>query len=316
MSRALRVEYAAATYHVMGRGVARMRVFHDDADRETFLENIAPLVGQGCLVVYAYCLMPNHYHLLCMTPDGQLGRWMRDINGNYSRRFNRRHRRVGHLWQGRYRAIVVEEQTYLAECSRYIHLNPNRSKLTRPAERYRWSSYCNYVGGPTAVPWVETGPLMRMFGQDKTRYRQYVEGGKGEKAVSPFERAVAGIALGTESFVQRVRERVRAMGQQSTCPSLRELRRLGRAGPEQVEKAVEEMFPAERERRKQVIRMYALRVHSGLRPVEVARRCGKGPSAVSMAVRRIEELAVGDEALALGLQRLAGLLAETEGADN
>ena len=89
-------------------------------------------------ILFAFCLVPNHYHMLCETPGGDLGRMMRDLNGQYAQIFNRRHRRVDHLWQARYKAILVQEGEYFFECSRYIHLNPNRSRLTRPAERYRW----------------------------------------------------------------------------------------------------------------------------------------------------------------------------------
>ena len=142
-----------------------MPVFVDDSDRIEFLDILAALVGDGHLVVHAFCLMPNHYHMLCETPGGDLGRVMRDLNGQYAQIFNRRHRRVGHLWQARYKAILVQEGEYFLECSRYIHLNPNRSRLTRPAERYRWSSYRNYVvGGPVCVDWVTTGRTLEEFG--------------------------------------------------------------------------------------------------------------------------------------------------------
>ncbi|MFH2006035.1 MAG: transposase [bacterium] len=305
MSRALRVEFPGALYHVMSRGVARRRVFVDDVDRDAFLDGVGALTREGELVVSAFCLMPNHVHLLCRTPRGELGRWMRHINGDYARHFNSRHRRVGHLWQGRYKAILVEDGAYHLECSRYIHLNPNRSKLTRPAERYRWSSYRSYVGGRAVVDWVETATVLGMVGGRRKGYRKYVEAGRGEQPVSPFERAVAGVALGAEGFVARIRELVGAEPADGERPSLRELRRLGMARPEAIESAVEEVFKGEGERRKQVLRMYALRTYSGLRPSEVARRCGKGPSAVSMVRRRVEELASRDADLARRLRELA-----------
>ena len=127
MARQLRIEYPGATYHVMSRGVARMNTFVDDQDRMRFLELVGEAAKAGALIVHAYCLMPNHYHLLAETPEAQLGRWMQQILGVYASGFNRRHKRVGHLWQGRYKAILVEEGEYFLECSRYIHLNPNRS---------------------------------------------------------------------------------------------------------------------------------------------------------------------------------------------
>ena len=144
-----------------------MPTFLDDEDRRHFLGIIGELVDRGDLEVHAFCLMPNHYHLLVCTPHGGLSLWMRHVIGDYVRWFNPRHSRVGHLWQGRYKAILVQDAAYLRECSRYIDhisslLNPNRSKLTRPAQRYREEgkrsdrAYRNYVGAPPAVCWVQT----------------------------------------------------------------------------------------------------------------------------------------------------------------
>ncbi len=108
-----------------------MPVIVDDADRRDFLDNLGELVSTGQLVVHAFCMMPNHYYLVCETPLGGLGRWMREVTGVYARVFNRRHHRVDHLWQARYKAILVENGPYSLECSQYILLNPNRSRLTR-----------------------------------------------------------------------------------------------------------------------------------------------------------------------------------------
>ncbi len=163
MSRKLRVEFKGALYHVMSRGVARAETFLDEDDRRLFLEILGDVVEKGALIVHAFCLMPNHYHILCETPYSELSRWMRAINGRYARNFNFRHKRVGYVWQGRYKAILVEDGKYFLECSRYIHLNPNRSKMTRPAERYLWSSYRNYVGGPISAEWVETARTLSLF---------------------------------------------------------------------------------------------------------------------------------------------------------
>ena len=207
-----------------------------------FLEIAGGLVDQGVLEVHALCLMPNHYHLLLTTPHGELGRWMRCLNGDYVRGFNTRHKRVGPLFQGRYKAILVEEGDYLMECSRYIHLNPNRAKLTRPAERYRWSSYRNYVGGRTVAPWVETGLVLAGCGGDRKRYQAYVETGKGEKQVSPLERAVAGLTLGSEAFIEGVRKRLKGKKPTGEEPAAAKLLRLGRADPALVEEAVAEVF--------------------------------------------------------------------------
>lgn len=308
MSRAVRIEFPGAFYHVMARGVARMPTFLDDDDRRRFLLILGHLVERGVLEIYAYCLMPNHYHLLLRTPRAGLARWMRHVNGDYVRGFNLRHRRVGHLWQGRYKAILVEDAPYLKECSRYIHLNPNRARLTRPAERYRWSSYRNYVGGPAVVPWVETKTVLREFGDDRAGYRAYVEAGRGEKQVSPFERAVAGLALGGEQFILRMRKLAAKMRDTGEQPSLRALAREGKALPEQVEAAVATAFPDVGPARKTRLLLYAQRVHSGLGPVAIGRRYGRRHSAVRMAVLDLEAASKRDRSLAARLAQVAAAL--------
>ncbi len=203
MSRALRIEYDGALYHVMSRGVARRQTVRDYEDRRRFLGLVGDIVAEGGWLVHAYCLMPNHYHLLCETPRSGLSRWMRQLNGDYGQAFNRRHGRVGHLWQGRYKAIDVEDSRCFLECSRYIHLNPNRSRITRPAERYPWSSYRNYLGvGVPRARWVSTRRTLDNFDGEVEHYRTSVEAGIGEKPVSPFERAVARLVLGGEAVVK------------------------------------------------------------------------------------------------------------------
>ncbi len=197
------------------------------------------------------------------------------------RRFNHRHRRVGHLRQGRYKAILVEDGKYLQECSRYIHLKPNRAKSTRPAERYRWSSYRNYVGGPTVAPWVETEVVLGGFGADPGRYRAYVEAGRGERQVSPFERAVAGLVLGGEELVTRARKRMLGRANTGHQPSLSALRREGRVAPAVIEEAVNRLFSDVGAARKRRLLLLAQRLHSQLRPSEIARRYHRTAGAVT-----------------------------------
>ena len=126
----------------------------------------------------------------------------------------------------------MEDASYLKECSRYIHLNPNRAKITRPAERYRWSSYRSYVGGPAATSWVETKTVLAEFGGERSQYRRYVEHGKGEKQISPFQRAVAGLVLGSEKFIRDVRKRAGCLQDRGEQPAIKRLARGTKAKPE------------------------------------------------------------------------------------
>lgn len=282
-----------------------MPVFLRDEDRKQFLAGVGELVKSGDLAVYAYCLMPNYYRLLCETPRGGLSRWMRYTNGDCARWFNRRHRRVGHLRQGPYKAIAVEDGDSVAECSRYIHLNPNRARITRPAERYRWSSYRNYVGGPALVGWVDADRVLRLLGGDRARYRAYVEAGKGERPVDPFERAVAGLVLGGDRFVERIRRLLADRPESGEVPSLRQLRKTARASGEDVEAAIESELPGVSARRRGRLLLYALRRCSSLRPTDIARRYSRTPAAVTIATKAVEAEAARDRRLAKSLHQLA-----------
>jgi len=306
MSRSLRVEFDGAIYHVMSRGVGRRKTYVDDEDRMLFLKLVGRIVSEGGWFVHAFCVMPNHYHLLCETPRGELSRWMRLLNGPYAQYFNARYKRVGHLWQGRYKAILVEEGSYFLECSRYIHLNPNRSNLTRPAERYRWSSYRGFIErGVSPVDWVVTEKTLSQFDGSRESYREFVEAGRGEKPVSPFERAYAGLVLGGEAYIEKIRAMTRGLLGNSEQPALGEMQRPAKAEAEVVESLVDEIFGQEQPRRQRRLLLYGLRKHSRLRPSEIARRHGRSPGAVTLAVRDLDREAQTNKKLQRKLSKLA-----------
>ena len=158
MPRKVRIEFAGAVYHVLDRGDRREAIFADEMDRETFLGTVEEVCRRTGWRLHAYVLMSNHYHLLLETPEPNLVAGMKWFQSTYTMRFNRRHRLSGHLFQGRYKAIVVdpEERNYLVTLSDYIHLNPVRAGLLREGEKlfaYRWSSYPAYVKRGTMSPW-------------------------------------------------------------------------------------------------------------------------------------------------------------------
>ncbi len=140
MSRPMRLEFPNALYHVTSRGNAQQNIYLCDADRQQFLNVLEHVCQRYNWVVHAYCLMSNHYHLLIETPDANLSKGMRQLNGLYTQDFNRTHKRVGHVYQGRYKAILVEKQAYLLELARYIVLNPVRAEMVRSAKDWKWSS--------------------------------------------------------------------------------------------------------------------------------------------------------------------------------
>jgi len=166
MARKLRVEYPGAIYHVMNRGDRREAIFKDDKDRQCFLATLGEACGKTGWQVHAFCLMPNHFHLVVETPRGNLVAGMKWFLGTYTGRFNRRHKLFGHLFSGRYKALIVDGSGsgYLKTVCEYVHLNPARAKLLRPEQplrAYRWSSWREYLRKPKQRPaWLRVDRLL------------------------------------------------------------------------------------------------------------------------------------------------------------
>jgi putative transposase len=184
MARPLRLEFAGALYHVTSRGGGREAIFRGDGGRLVFFEVLAGVCERLNWVIHAYCLMTNHYHLLIETPEGNLAKGMRELNGVYAQRFNRIHRRVGHVFQGRYKAILVQKETYLLELARYVVLNPVRVHMVASAGDYPWSSYRAMIRDAAPPDWLETGAILNLFGQTDGQaiasYRNFIAAGTGE----------------------------------------------------------------------------------------------------------------------------------------
>lgn len=203
MSRPLRLQYPGAVYHLTSRGNARQRIFLDNPDRELFLSTLSHVISRYGWLCHAYCLMDNHYHLLVETPKANLSLGMRQLNGIYTQAFNRRHRRVGHLFQGRYKAILVEKEAYLLELCRYIVLNPLRVGLRRKVEQWGWSSYRATAGLGSVPEYLTVDWVLGQFGlrrrQAQARYRAFVKEGLESQ---PWGELRGQIYLGSEEFIE------------------------------------------------------------------------------------------------------------------
>ena len=184
MARPLRLELAGLLYHVTSRGDRREAIYLDDEDRIGFLSLLGEVCHRFNWTIPAYCLMTNHYHLLVETPEGNLSRGMRQLNGVYTQRFNRRHGRVGHVFQGRYKAILVQRDNYLLELARYVVLNPVRADMVQDAADWPWSSYRSVVGQANAPDWLDRDRLLAQFGQQRNQamqaYVRFVRDGGGQ----------------------------------------------------------------------------------------------------------------------------------------
>ncbi|MDP1703489.1 MAG: transposase [Sulfurimicrobium sp.] len=207
MARQLRIEFPGAIYHVTSRGNAQNPIFLDDEDRMLFQACLGEVVARFGWLCHAYCLMDNHYHLLIETPEGNLSPGMRQLNGIYTQRFNRRHGRVGHVFQGRFKAIVVDRESYLLELCRYVVLNPIRAGMVEQIERYPWSSYPATMGLTGCPAWLETDWILGQFAETRAtarrRYAKFVA--EGEELPSPWHAVRGQALLGSEAFVEKMR---------------------------------------------------------------------------------------------------------------
>ena len=208
MARPLRVEFPGAVYHVTARGDGRGVIFRDDRDRANFLEILGRTVSLRRWICHAYCLMGNHYHLVIETPEGNLSRGMRSVNGEYTQAFNRRHRRPGHVFQGRFKAVLVEKEAHLLELCRYVVLNPVRARgmRVRSPEAWPWSSYRATAGKEAPPAFLTVEWILSRFGgseeEARRRYARYIAQGRGMKAALP--EAAGGLIVGGEAFLESV----------------------------------------------------------------------------------------------------------------
>lgn len=203
MARPLRIEYDGAVYHVTSRGNERKNIFKDDEDRMFFLDILKKANEKYNWLCHAYCLMNNHYHLLIETPDGNLSRGMRQLNGVYTQSYNKRHDRVGHIFQGRYKAILVDKESHLLETCRYVVLNPVRAKAIENHGGWKWSSYRGTAGLEKPHPCLTTDWILGQFATGRKvasdKYREFIRAGIKKETI--WTSLKGQIILGGEDFV-------------------------------------------------------------------------------------------------------------------
>ena len=210
MARKPRIEYEGAFYHVITRGNQRQRVFKDDNDFQKYINLLAFYKERYKYSLYAYVLMSNHVHLLIETRTIPLSKILQGINQSYTMYFNRKYKTVGHLFQGRYKAILCDKDAYLLSLIKYIHLNPVRAKIAKAAGEYRWSSHQSYDKQKNNDI-VDTDQVLRMFSEDKSQarklYRAYIDDGIEVKKEDIYK-TVSQRILGEEKFVDKVMEKI------------------------------------------------------------------------------------------------------------
>lgn len=230
MARPLRIKYDGAVYHITSRGNARANIFKDIGDWQEFLEILKGVISRYIWVCHGYCLMDNHYHLIIETPLGNISEGMRQLNGVYTQYFNQKYKTVGHIFQGRFKGILIEKDEHLLEVIRYVVLNPVRAKKCKSVSEYKWSSYRETAGLKKVDNFLFTDWVLAQFSNNRSeavkRYIEYVDAGIEAQL---WDKLVGQIYYGSEKFIEKVTGRTEVLKeipriqQQPFRPRLQEL---------------------------------------------------------------------------------------------
>ncbi len=224
MARPLRIEFAGALYHVTSRGDRQEAIFDDDQDRTAFLNVLAEVISRFRWRCHAYCLMGNHYHLMIETPQGNLTKGMRQLNGVFTQWSNRRHKRSGHLFQGRYKAILVNRESYFLELARYVVLNPVRAAMVKHPRLWTWSSYGATTGTVATPAWLTTDDLLAEFGKRQAgarrKYQEFIAEGMGKESI--WKDLNGQIYLGDDDFMEQMRGKLGEREEDVNIPSIQQ----------------------------------------------------------------------------------------------
>jgi len=314
MARPLRIEYKNAYYHVMNRGAGYRDIFLRDEHHQMFFELLREIHDMFRVEIHAYCLMGNHYHLLISTPDANLSRAMRHLNGVYTQRYNRMEKTDGALFRGRFKAILIEADSYLLSVSKYIHLNPVDAGLVKKPAKYLWSSYRQFIGDETVMPWLNTSKTLSMIGARnvKPRYKMFVESGCDEEIANVYQNDRLPSILGSDDFINSITSNLE---NHPEIPETKTLRPM--IGLDQLVQLVANAFSVEKptilaskkgrgqknEARSAAI--YLCRKYAGYSLNEIAEYFGLNHyGSVSGLVKRFEYLLQEDRSLARRVNRL------------
>ncbi|MBN4077154.1 transposase [Mariprofundus ferrooxydans] len=279
MARPLRVEYPGALYHITSRGNAQADIFLDDEDREMFLHTFAGVVSRFAWVCHAYCLMGNHYHLVIETPAANLCAGMRQLNGVYTQRFNRKHQHVGHIFQGRYKSILVERDAYLLELCRYVVLNPVRANVVKGVHQWLWSSYGATAGVAKTPDCLCVDWLLSQFGGQRLRcvehYVQFIADGLSRASI--WDDLSQQVYLAGDDFIDQIKLKLGDSSDLSEVP---------KAQWQMVGKSLDEYVEESGDRQVAMARAY---LDGGYRMNEIARCFGVHYATVSRAVKKVEK---------------------------
>lgn len=286
MARPLRIEYPGAWYHVMNRGANRNRVFSKDDDYELFINILKDACSLFNVYISAYCLMSNHYHIVVHTPEGNLSRFMRHINGVYTQRYNRKYKRDGTLFRGRYKAIIIQAEEYLTQVVKYVHQNPLKAKIINNLNNYKWSSHPLYLKGKSDSEWLDINNLLAYFSGRKKeaiiKYKEFMDIGLDDEVIKFYSKKAQSSIFGDSGFVEMIKERFVKSDKVSTLEIKEKREILGEGKVKTINKLIcnkfnieESMLFQTRRGEENMPRLFAIslsRELSGLSFPEIAKR--------------------------------------------
>ncbi len=296
MARPLRLSFENAVYHITSRGNRREQIFYNDEDRKRFLEKINETCLKYSFVCFAYCLMDNHYHLFLQTLLPNLSEGMHYLNTSYTNWFKARHKIVGVVFQGRYKSLIVDENSYGVSLSAYIHLNPYRAGIVKDLREYLWSSYLDYVDGEKTLVRLDTSLILKHFDNDLETARRQYEAYVIENRMmgNPLKDSYKGIVLGGNAFIQSIKERVGKIGNKREVPETKSL--TAYTAEEIIQKVMaefsisrEEIFNKKRGNFFRQMTLYLLKQGTSMSLKEIGELFQMDYAAVSQACKRYEE---------------------------
>ncbi|OGW38621.1 MAG: hypothetical protein A2Y97_05770 [Nitrospirae bacterium RBG_13_39_12] len=298
MARPLRIEYNGALYHITARGNERNPIYREEWDYQKFLDILAEPPQRYGILIHGYVLMGNHYHLLIETPKGNITKVIHYLNATYTGYFNKKYGRVGHLFQGRYKGLLIEKERYLLSVSRYIHLNPVRAGMSGRPEEYKWSSYPEYIGREKKNKWLTSEWILGQYSREEAKakrlYKAFVDEGLTLRE-NPFEDLKAGLILGSEDFMDEIKKK-RGLKKHREIPESRRLIRSIKY--EDVITVVAKRFKTgeqeireagKRDNLARKICLYILRRLTDISNEDIAGHFGIGYTAVSQAASRLKK---------------------------
>ncbi len=306
MARPLRITFPGAFYHITSRGNERKPVFKNRRDRIKFLEYLGTATTRYDARIHIYCLMDNHYHLLLETPSGNLPQVMHHINGAYTTYFNVKHHRSGHLFQGRYKSILIEEDEYAKELSRYIHLNPVRAQMVSVPEDYEWSSYNQYIGKNKLEKWLFRDFVLNYFGKNRSTaqkgYKNFVNRLTGQEYDNPLKDVIGSALLGSRDFIHFITDQyLSELSLSKDLPAVRSL--LPMLSMQDICRAVEKVFGDKKSMGRKV-KIYLYQKYTGAKLRVIGNQFGIGESGVSQVCKRLEARIAQDKSLSKKIKRI------------